>query len=129
MDPPEGTGSIAIDRWNAIETTVKLRERGPRGRAVRPGLRVDVGTVQGTGAPGALQRLPPRRPSVLRQHAKVCAIDSDPAGNIKPSKEGSSQRIDGVAGTVMALGIALRDQGEPEESIYEKLARERAEAA
>jgi phage terminase large subunit-like protein len=55
---------------------------------------------------------------VLRQHAKVCAVESDAAGNIKPSKEGSSQRIDGVVAGVMALGIAVKDSGS-KVSVYE----------
>jgi len=66
---------------------------------------------------------------ILRQHAKVCAIDTDPAGNIKPSKAAASQRIDGVAAGCMAIGIALRDTDEVGESVYEQMARERAEAA
>ncbi|MCI1750283.1 MAG: hypothetical protein LKI17_02855 [Megasphaera cerevisiae] len=31
-------------------------------------------------------------------------IKSDPAGNIKPDKEKSTEKIDGVVATVMALG-------------------------
>lgn len=124
----EGQGSIAIDRWNAIETTVELRQQGLAAALFGQGF-ADM------SAPSKeLERLVLCNGfhhgghPLLRQHAKVCAIESDPAGNIKPSKEGSSQRIDLIAGGVMALGIALRDQGEPEESIYEKLARARAEA-
>ena len=36
-----------------------------------------------------------------------CAVDSDPAGNIKPSKNRSTQKIDGVAAAVNALALAL----------------------
>ena len=33
------------------------------------------------------------------------------AGNLKPSKK-STERIDGIVATVMALGRAMRDEGE-----------------
>jgi phage terminase large subunit-like protein len=126
----DGEGSIAIDRWNAIETTVRLREEGL----------VAVLFGQGYASMSApskeLERLVLCNGfhhgghPLLRQHAKVCAVDTDAAGNIKPSKEGSSQRIDGIPAGVMGLGIALRDTGEPEESVYEQLARQRmAQAA
>ena len=55
---------------------------------------------------------------VLRQHAKVVAVEEDPAGNIKPAKNKSTQRIDGIAATVNALGIALRDRGDAGPSVY-----------
>jgi len=35
------------------------------------------------------------------------AAELDPAGNIKPSKAKSTERIDGVVAAVMALGRAL----------------------
>lgn len=115
---PEGEGSIAIDRWNAIETTVKLRAEGLAAVLFGQGMAsmsapskelerlVLAGGFDHGGHP------------VLRQHAKVCAVEGDAAGNIKPSKEGSSQRIDGVVAGVMALGIAVKDSG-PKVSVYE----------
>ncbi|WP_337186591.1 terminase large subunit [Phenylobacterium sp.] len=126
---PQHTGSIAIDRWNAIETTVKLREEGLAACLFGQGfasmsapakelerLVLDNGFDHG-GHP------------LLREHAKAVAIETDAADNIKPSKSASTRRIDGIVGGVMALGIALPDPGEPEESVYEKLARQRREAA
>jgi phage terminase large subunit-like protein len=35
-----------------------------------------------------------------------CSVEMDAAGNIKPSKKKSSEKIDGVVATVMALGRA-----------------------
>ena len=42
-------------------------------------------------------------------------IERDPAGNIKPSKSKSRERIDGVVAVVLALDGATRELG----SIYE----------
>jgi len=36
----------------------------------------------------------------------VCA-DIDPAGNIKPSKKKSTQKIDGVVALIMAIGRSM----------------------
>jgi phage terminase large subunit-like protein len=38
-------------------------------------------------------------------------IKTDPAGNQKPDKEKSTERIDGVVATIMALDRATRHQG------------------
>jgi phage terminase large subunit-like protein len=43
---------------------------------------------------------------VLRWMAANVAIDQDAAGNIKPSKKVSTERIDGIVAAVMAVGRA-----------------------
>lgn len=45
-------------------------------------------------------------------------IKTDPAGNIKPDKEKSTEKIDGVIATVMALDRALRCGLDSGESVY-----------
>lgn len=128
MQIEEGQGAIAIDRWNATETTIRLREQG------LPAVLFGQGFASMSAPSKELERLVLCNGfhhgghPLLRQHARVCAVETDAADNIKPSKEGSSQRIDGIAAAVMAIGIAHRDTGEPEESVYEKIARQRAAA-
>ena len=46
-------------------------------------------------------------------------IRTDPAGNIKPDKEKSTEKIDGAVATIMALDRALRNGGRESESVYE----------
>ena len=46
-------------------------------------------------------------------------IRTDPAGNIKPDKEKSSEKIDGAVATIMALDRAIRCGNENEESVYD----------
>jgi phage terminase large subunit-like protein len=41
------------------------------------------------------------------------AVDTDHAGNIQPSKQKSTERIDGVSALVMALDAMHRDQAAP----------------
>jgi phage terminase large subunit-like protein len=56
---------------------------------------------------------------VLRWNASNLALASDPAGNQKPDKTKSTEKIDGISALVMALGIAQRNVG-PAKSIYEE---------
>ena len=47
-------------------------------------------------------------------------IKTDPAGNIKPDKEKSTEKIDGAVATIMALDRALRHNGDGGRSIYDE---------
>lgn len=44
---------------------------------------------------------------VLRWMAENVAVKQDPAGNIKPDKAKSTEKIDGIVATIMSLGVAL----------------------
>ena len=56
---------------------------------------------------------------VLHRHAQVVAIEGpDAADNIKPAKNKSTERIDGIVGLVMAIGLAMQNPGD-EKSVYE----------
>jgi phage terminase large subunit-like protein len=46
-------------------------------------------------------------------------VRTDPAGNIKPDKEKSTEKIDGAVAAIMALDRAIRNQGNDSgESVY-----------
>ena len=47
-------------------------------------------------------------------------IKSDPADNIKPDKEKSTEKIDGVVATIMALDRAIRCGLDNGESVYDE---------
>ena len=54
---------------------------------------------------------------VTRWMASHVSVERDAAGNIKPSKKTSTERIDGIVATVMALGVmALQIQPQWDES-------------
>lgn len=57
---------------------------------------------------------------VLRWMAQNVTIEIDAAGNIKPSKKKSSEKIDGIVALLMALGRALVAEQKKRESVYEK---------
>ena len=46
-------------------------------------------------------------------------IRTDPAGNIKPDKEKSTEKIDGAVASIMALDRAIRCGNVSAESVYD----------
>ncbi len=55
---------------------------------------------------------------VLRWMAQNMIVKEDPAGNIKPDKAKSTEKIDGIVGLIMSLGLALSSPG-GNPSVYE----------
>lgn len=98
---------IAIDRWNATQITTQLEADGftmvPFGQ----------GFASLSAPSKELERLVIARGlqhnghPVLRWCASNVMIESDAAGNIKPSKKKSSEKIDGIVALTMALGRAM----------------------
>ena len=52
---------------------------------------------------------------VTRWMASNVAVAQDPAGNLKPAKDKSTERIDGIVAAIMAIGRALVVQEEEPE--------------
>jgi phage terminase large subunit-like protein len=44
---------------------------------------------------------------VTRWRAANLAVAQDPAGNLKPAKDKSTERIDGIVALIMAIGRAM----------------------
>ena len=42
------------------------------------------------------------------------AVAQEPAGNLKPAKDKSTERIDGIVAAIMAIGRAMVAQEEPQ---------------
>ena len=55
---------------------------------------------------------------VLRWMAGNVMVDQDPAGNLKPNKAKSRERIDGMVALIMGIGCLPKAEG-PTESVYE----------
>jgi len=56
---------------------------------------------------------------VLTWMADNLIARTDPAGNIKPDKERSKEKIDGIVALLMGLGWAMRKQTETGHSVYD----------
>ena len=110
--------STAYDRWNASQTIIDLQNEGmecsPFG--------------QGYGSMGAptkefekivlTQKLEHFGNPVLRWMMSSTVVKTDPAGNIKPDKEKSVQKIDGIVASIMALGEWMTAQSEEDNNPY-----------
>src|SRR5205823_1252024 len=105
---------IAFDRWNATQLCIQLQSDGiemvPFGQ----------GFSSMTAPTKELEKMILGRQiahggnAVLRWMVSNVAVKQDPAGNLKPDKGKSSDRIDGVVATVMAIGratVAVEDSG------------------
>ena len=56
---------------------------------------------------------------VLRWMMDNIFVRTNPAGNIKPDKEQSTEKIDGAVAAIMGLGRAIRNEGN-KSSIYDE---------
>lgn len=57
--------------------------------------------------------------AVLNWNVDNLVVRQDPAGNVKPDKEKSSEKIDGVVALIMALDRAVRNDPNAGRSVYE----------
>lgn len=110
---------IAVDRWNATMLTQNLEGDGftmvPFGQgyaSMSPPTKefyklLMEGQIIHGGHP------------VLRWMAGNVVVDTDPAGNIKPTKARSPEKIDGIVAAIMALDRAIRHENTDTGSIYD----------
>lgn len=100
---------IAFDRWGATRIQTALMERGGEKWLVEFG----QGFASMSGPSKELERLILERKlahgghPVLTWMADNVVVREDPAGNIKPDKEKSSEKIDGIVALVMGLARAM----------------------
>ncbi|WP_414733875.1 terminase large subunit [Acetobacterium carbinolicum] len=111
---------IAFDRWGAVQMVQNLEGLGftvvPFGQGFKdmspPTKELMKLTLEEKIAHGGHQ--------VLRWMMDNIFVRTDPAGNIKPDKEKSTERIDGAVATIMALDRAIRCGGNIGGSVYDE---------
>ena len=111
---------IGYDPWNATELALKMEDEGFTMVPIRQGVislneptknlskLVVAGKLRHGGHP------------VMRWMANNLIVRTDSNGNVKPDREKSRQKIDGMAALIMALDRALRNEGSPHTSVYEE---------
>ena len=111
---------IAFDRWGATQISQTLTNMGftligfgqgyvsmsPPTKEVERLIR--QGRVRHGGHP------------VMRWMADNVMVTTDAAGNIKPDKQKSRQKIDGVVAAIMATDRAVRNSVGRKDSVYER---------
>lgn len=109
--------SIAIDPWNATQFAIDLQAGGHKVYEFRQGF-ASMNEPSKEFERMMLARLLRHDDHpVLRWMASNVVFDSDPAGNIKPSKSTSRSKIDGIVASIMALGLLRKAR--PEQSVYD----------
>ena len=95
---------IAIDRWNATHLATQLSGDGFEMIAFGQGYRDMTAPTKEMEKLVLCGKLRHGGHPVLRWMAGNVAVEMDAAGNLKPSKKKSVERIDGIVATIMALG-------------------------
>ncbi len=110
---------IAFDRWGAVQMMQNLEGMGftvvPFGQGFK-----DMSPPTKELMKLVLeQKIAHGGHPVLRWMMDNIFIRTDPAGNIKPDKEKSTEKIDGAVATIMALDRAIRCGNDDGESVYD----------
>ncbi len=111
---------IAFDRWGAVQMVQNLEGMGftviPFGQGFKdmspPTKELMKLTLE--------QKIAHGGHLVLRWMMDNIFIRTDPAGNIKPDKKKSTEKIDGAVATIMALDRAIRCGNDTSESVYDQ---------
>ncbi|MDD4681184.1 MAG: terminase large subunit, partial [Clostridia bacterium] len=112
---------IAFDRWGAVQMVQNLEGAGftvvPFGQGFKdmspPTKELMKLTLE--------ERIAHGGHPVLRWMMDNIFIKTDPAGNVKPDKEKSTEKIDGAVATIMALDRAIRcGSGNSGDSVYDE---------
>ena len=102
---------IAYDRWRYEELGKLLNDEGialPMTEFV-PGFKSYAPAVDAFEKAVLDKRVRHNGSPLLRWQAGNVVIETDPAGNRKPAKNKSIDRIDGIVAAIMAVGLAERD--------------------
>ena len=97
---------IAVDRWNATQLVTQLDGDGFSVAMFGQGYRSMSAPSKELETLVMGRKLRHAGNPALRWMASNVAIETDPAGNIKPSKRRSSERIDGIVALIMAIARA-----------------------
>ena len=110
---------IAIDPWNATQLTTQLQGDGFEVVTFGQGYKDMTAPTKEWEKLVVSRKLHHGGNPVLRWMAGNVAVEMDAAGNVKPSKKKSTERIDGIVAGIMALGRAML-QPEDTGSVYDK---------
>jgi phage terminase large subunit-like protein len=111
---------IAFDRWGAVQMVQNLEGAGftvvPFGQGYKdmspPTKELMKLTMEGKIAHGGHP--------VLSWMMDNIHVQTDPAGNIKPDKAKSTEKIDGAVAMIMALDRCIRNEGNRDNSVYDE---------
>lgn len=109
---------LPYDRWGATKVAQDLDDEGVPIVPFGQGFASMSGPTKELETLVLQKRLNHGGNPVLRWMANNMVVKTDPAGNTKPDKSKSTEKIDGIVATIMALGRAVKGDG-TFKSIYE----------
>lgn len=109
----------AYDRWNASQTIIDLQNEGMECNPFGQGYGSMSAPTKEFEKLVLTQKIEHFGNPVLRWMLASTLVKTDPAGNIKPDKERSTQKIDGIVSAIMALGEWMTAQANDESNPYE----------
>lgn len=110
---------VAYDPWAATQIAVQLEHEGVKCVPVRQGFASMSEPTKTFEKLILARKIRHGADPVLRWMVSNVTIEQDAAGNIKPSKAKSRERIDGVVAAIMALGRATVSTSDGR-SVYRK---------
>ncbi|MFH1739831.1 MAG: terminase TerL endonuclease subunit, partial [bacterium] len=102
---------IAFDRWGATEIIQYLEDDGFTVAQFGQGFKDMANPTRELLKLTLGKKLRHGGHPVLRWMADNVTVKQDPAGNVKPDKSKSTEKIDGVVALIMGLDRALRSEG------------------
>lgn len=111
---------IAYDRWNEAQIVSKLIDAGVKMEPFGQGYRSMSVPVDELEIMYIKHLITHDSNEVARWHYSNVVMQKDPAGNRKPDKSKSSEKIDIVVSDLMAFGAWLGNKEEEKESVYSK---------
>lgn len=109
--------SVAFDRWNSSQIVVQLANDGlplsPFGQGYAS-MSAPTKELEKMVLKNEINHL---NNPILRWQMNNVSLRTDPAENIKVDKQRSSDKVDGIVATIMALGEWMTDES-PGDSIY-----------
>lgn len=128
---------LAFDRWGSQKITTDLQDIGFEVKTENSKAESSSKTLVQFGQGFASMNAPTKEVETMVLSCKLAhggnpvltwmvsnvAIKMDPAGNKKPDKEKSTERIDGAVALIMAIGRAML-QGGPVRSAYDGMTLE-----
>jgi len=108
---------IVYDRWGATQLITQLGSEGLTCVPFGQGFQSMAAPTKEWEKIVVGRQLAHNGNPVARWMMSNCAVRMDPAGNLKPDKSKSSDRIDGIVAAIMGLGRAM--VAEPTGSVYD----------
>ena len=109
----------AYDRWNSSQTIIDLQNEGMECNPFGQGYGSMSAPTKEFEKLVLTEKVEHFGNPVLRWMLSSTVVKSDPAGNIKPDKEKSTQKIDGIVASIMALGEWMTAQADDDSNPYE----------